>query len=202
MSLTSSLKNALAITACAFSLHAAVPPGWSFGSQTGEYECSIDPEASYNGQPSTYIRSKEGVKATLFGSMMQQFTAAQYTGKRIRLSANLKSAGVEEWGGLWMRVDDANHPAGGHPSVVAFDNMHDGIKDRSITGTKGWQNYSVVLNVPEGATAVSIGFLLHGTGALWVNGIRVDVVGPEVPVTGKPMAQSQHDAPVNLSFDK
>ncbi len=185
-------------------MQAAIPSGWFFaGSKPQEYDCSVDPTASYNGQLSTYIKSKEGIKTTGFGSMMQDFSAVPpYAGKRIRLSANLKSEGVEGWGGLWMRVDDANHPKNGYPLSVAFDNMHDGIKDRSIKGATGWQNYAVVLDVPEGATGIYIGFLLEGAGAIWVNGIKVDVVGLEVPVTGRPMNQTMHDGPSNLGFEK
>ena len=40
---------------------------------------------------------------------MQNFAPAQYAGKRIRLSANIKTEGVTSWSGLWMRIDDANH---------------------------------------------------------------------------------------------
>jgi hypothetical protein len=113
---------------------------------------------------------------------MQQFNAARYLGKRIRLSANLKSDDVKEWGGLWMRVEDARPPEGGYPLLLAFDNM----QDRSIKGTTGWQTYSVVLDVPERATDIYIGFLLYGPGTLWASGIKVEIVGSDVLVTGRP----------------
>jgi hypothetical protein len=203
LSLTSSLKSVAALAACAFSLQAAVPTGWFFaGSKPQEYNCSVDPGTPYNGQMSVYIKSKEGVKTTGFGSMMQDFSPTQYIGKRVRLSANLKSEGVEEWGGLWMRIDDANHPKNGYPSSVGFDNQHDGLKDTSVKGTSGWKNYSVVLDVPEGATGIYIGFLLSGPGALWVNGMKVEVVGLDVPVTGRSMTQAAHEGPANLGFEK
>lgn len=198
---TGNMKSAAALAVCAFALQAAVPTGWSLaGTKPGDYDCSIDPGAAHLGQPSTYLKSKPGIKATGFATIMQDFSAAPYAGKRIRLSANLKSEAVESWGGLWMRIDDANHPnpTNGHPSVVAFDNM----RDRSIKGTTGWRNYSVVLNVPEGATGIYIGFQLDGPGALWVNGIKFEVVGPEVAVTGKPLSQPAPQGPTNLSFEK
>src|SRR5262249_54070422 len=74
-------------------------------------------------------------------------------------------------------------------------------KDRSIKGTTGWQNYSVVLDVPEGATDIFIGFVLSGLGALWVNGIKVQVVGSNVPVTDRALNSVTH-GPTNLAFDK
>ena len=204
-SLRSSLRTLAALSAGAFALQAAVPAGWFFaGSKPQEYDCSVDPATPYNGQPSTYIKSKPGVKTTGFGSMMQDFGATQYVGKRIRLSGNLKSEGVDAWGGLWMRVDGSDHQKNGYPAMLAFDNMHDGLMDRSVKGTTGWQNYSIVLDVPEGATGIYIGFLLEGPGALWVNGLKVEVVGPEVPVTGKDPNQAPQlpEGPSNLAFEK
>jgi hypothetical protein len=194
-------KWAAALVMCAFALQATVPTGWFLaGTKPHDYDCSIDPGATYDGHPSTYLKSKPGIKATGFGTMMQDFSAAPYAGKRVRLSANLKSEAVESWGGLWMRIDDANHPNpnNGHPSVVAFDNMH----SRAIKGTTGWRNYSLVLDVPEGATGIYIGFQLDGPGALWVNGIKLEVVGHEVPVTGQPLNQPAPQGPTNLNFEK
>jgi hypothetical protein len=181
---TIALKSLAGRTVCGS--QASVPAGWNLaGTKPQEYNCSVDPAASYDNQLSLYLKSRQGVQTTGFGTLMQGFSADKYVGKRVHLSGNLKSEGVESWGGLWMRVDDANHPRSPYSSSVAFDNMHDGIKDRSIRGTTGWKNYSVVLDVPEGATDIYIGFLLDGPGALWVNGLKVEVVGPEFPVTGK-----------------
>jgi hypothetical protein len=197
------LKTIIALSACAISLQAQVPSGWHFaGSRPQEYDCSVDLATPYNGLPSTYIKSKPGVTTTGFGSMMQEFSPTPYLGKRIRLSANLKSEGVTSWGGLWMRVDDANHQRNGYPSSLAFDNMHDGLKDRSVKGTTGWQNYSVVLDVPTEATGIYIGYLLDGPGALWMSGVKVEVVGPEVPVTGRTMNAPPSNGPVNLNLEK
>ena len=47
--------------------------------------------------------------------------------------------------------------------VVAFDNTH----DRALRGTRGWQDYEIVLQLPLEATDVSFGVLLSGSGAVW-----------------------------------
>ena len=89
-----------------------------------------------------------------------------YRGKRIRFTANMKSEDVKGWAGLWMRVDGPRNPNGGPAPMIVLDNM----QSRAITGTKGWQSYSVVLDVPEDAGGIYHGILLSGAGAVWVNG--------------------------------
>ena len=163
--------------------------GWyKDGSKPQEYDFSVDPTTPYGGKASHRIQSKPGVKTTGFGTMDMGFSPALYICKRVRLSTYIKSEGVKEWGGLWMRVDDHRHLASGSPSVLAFDNMHDG-KDRAIRGTTEWQNASVVLDVPDGATGIFVGYLLSGPGTLWVSEIKVEVVGPDVPATGGPLLE-------------
>ncbi len=121
---------------------------------------------------------------------MQDFSADKYAGKRIRLRANVKAQGVRSWAGLWMRVDKQS-------TSVAFDNM----QDRPITGTTGWQNYAVVLNVPQDATGIFFGVLLTGPGTVWLNSVKVEVVGSEIPATGASAGTKKlHDEPTNLDF--
>ena len=185
LSLTGSLRPVAALAASVWAVQAAPPAGWVFAGRPQEYDCHADFASPHNGQPSAYLKSKEGIKPAGFASLAQDFNAAPYIGKRIRLSANLKSDGVLGWGGLWMRVDDANRPRNGYPSSVALDDMH----NRPVKGTTGWQTYSIVLDVPQGATGIYIGFLLAGPGTLWMSGNKVEVVGSDVPVTGKPLDQ-------------
>ena len=115
------------------------------------------------------------------GSMQQCFIASSYIGKRIRLSGALKSEGVTQRGGLYMEMWTNTDER------LAFDDMF----DRSIKGTTEWQTYSVVLDVPEGTEYVSTAFFLDGRGTLWANGMTLEVVGSDVPVTGQPVKQPE-----------
>jgi hypothetical protein len=80
---------------------------------------------------------------------------------------------------------------------LAFDNM----QNRPIKGTTEWKRYDVVLNVPQGATGVFLGILLDGPGQVWLNDVKVEVVGTDVPVTSQPV-MSLPDGPRNLGFDQ
>jgi hypothetical protein len=169
-------------------LQAAVPTGWHLaGSKPAEYEAGVDASAMYNERSSAYLKSKTAV-ADGFGTLMQDFSAEKYAGKRIRFSANVKAEEVQSWAGLWMRVDKQS-------TSVAFDNM----QNRRIKGTTGWQNYAVTLDVPQDATAIYFGVLLEGSGAVWLNGVKVEVVGSDIPTTDAGTARLPEE-PSNLDF--
>ena len=89
--------------------------------------------------------------------------------------------------------------AGTKPSeyevAVAFDNM----ENRAIKGTTGWQRYDVVLDVPKDATAISFGILLAGSGVVWLNGTKFEVVGADVPITNTG-EKVLPEKPINLKF--
>jgi len=185
-SLTYTLTTIAALTVCSLVLLAAVPQGWYLaGTKPASYEAGTDEQAGYHGHPSAYLKSKEAVTDG-FGTLMQDFRAEKYAGKRVRFSAFAKSEGVEDWAGLWMRIDKGSQS-------VAFDNM----QDRAIRGTTGWKAYEVILDVPQDATGIFFGVLLSKTGAVWLNSVKFEVVGSNVPTTGR----SERDAPTNLGFE-
>jgi hypothetical protein len=171
---------------------ATAPTGWYLaGSKPAEYESGVDAQALHDGHPSAYLKAKSPV-IDGFGTLMQDFRADQYVGKRMRFSASVRTEGVQNWAGLWMRVDRAS---GATP--LSFDNM----QDRPIKGTMDWQNYDVVLDVPEGATGIFFGVLLNGSGSVWLNAVKFEAVGTDAPTTGRNQTP-RPDKPTNLDFEK
>jgi hypothetical protein len=180
------------------SLSAAIPRGWYLqGNNPADYEVTVDHEAEYSHYASVVLRSKKST-ADGFGTLMQQFRAGDYRGKRVRLSGSVKAEGVQEWAGLWMRVNKDKF-------VVAFDNM----KERAVRGTQGWQDCEVVLEVPLTATDISFGLLLSGPGAVWLSHPRFETVPSYVPTTGHAMTPTEMEVskaafpegPANLDFE-
>jgi hypothetical protein len=180
-----------ATTALLFSpfLHAGgIPRGWYLaGSKPADYAAGVDPQVAHGGHPSAFLKAQK-TDAEGFGTLMQDFRAQKYAGKRIRLSAFAKTEAVRSWAALWMRIDKG-------ADSVAFDNM----QNRPLKGTLDWQNYQVVLDVPSDATGISFGVLLGGPGTVWLSNVRLEVVGPETPTTGNAAAQ-RPDGPTNLDF--
>ena len=188
-SLANGLKCIAILLASSLMLQATAPRGWYIaGSKPAEYESGVDAQAAYNGHPSAYLKAKQPV-VNGFGTLMQDFRADKYAGKRVRFTALAKTEGVQDWAGLWMRVDKG-------PAVLAFDNM----QNRPMKGTSAWQSYEVVLDVPQDATGIFFGVLLTGSGTVWLNNTKFEIVGAEVPTTGVGMAQHSN-APANLNFE-
>jgi hypothetical protein len=170
--------------------NSVLPQGWNLaGSNPAGYETGLDPQTSYRGFPSAYLKARAPATDG-FGTLMQEFNAGQYAGKRVRLTASVKAENVDDWAGLWMRVDKGS-------KAVSFDNM----RDRPIKGTTPWQDYEVILDVPQDATQIAFGVLLSKAGAVWMSGVRFEEVGMDVPATGKAPKQLP-DGPVNLNFEK
>ncbi len=166
----------------------STPFGWMLaGNAPQHYSISVDNKTFYQKGTSGLLQSS--VASDEFGTLMQTFRADVYRGKRLRYTAWVKTAGVEKWCGLWMRID------GIHDTQLGFDNMH----ERSIKGTVDWKEYFIVLDVPVTAEHIAFGVLLVGKGKVWVDTITFDEVDFSVPVTGKTPTYTH--GPVNLDFD-
>jgi len=112
--------------------------------------------------------------------------AESFRGKRLKFTGYVKTRDVAGTANLWFRVDGENG------QLLAFDNM----SDRPIKGTTDWKEYSVVLDVPETATALAYGIFISGAGMAWLNDVQMIEVGSGVKST----ATKLPDAPQNLDF--
>ena len=93
-----------------------------------------------------------------FGTLMQQIDAADYRGRRVRLSGLSKAAAVAGWAGLWMRVD-------GRRGVLAFDNMQSRPSPRGRTrrgARRGPRGSAAAAHASIRVEAVRIDSLLPG----------------------------------------
>jgi hypothetical protein len=190
------LKVAAAVTFSAGALCAAVPHGWYLaGSKPQNYQSGVD-DAQYNGHRVVYLRASTPTPDG-FGTLMQDFRADNYVGKRVRFSAMLKADNVANWAGLWMRIDK-NDSASSPPKTLVIDNMH----DRPVKGTEDWKNYQVVLDVPNDATGIFFGVVLNGSGNVLMSEVKVETVGLDVATTARPSdtAQPRPNTPTNLDF--
>ncbi|MCU0491280.1 MAG: hypothetical protein MUD01_06825 [Chloroflexaceae bacterium] len=164
-----------------------LPKGWfAAGSHPKTYHMGLDPAVRYEQSVAACIKATESPEG--FGTLMQMFKADAYRGQRLRFAAAVRAASVEQWAGLWMRVDGPNN------QMLAFDNM----RSRKISGSCDWTCHAVVLDVADSAINIAFGILLQGAGQVWLAGVRVEPVGTDVPVTEATCPV----APTNLDFSE
>ena len=78
--------------------------GWFLsGSHPHNFRMGTDRQVVHTGQASGYLQSEFVTGIDEFATIMQQFKADKYVGKRIKLSCFLKCEDVEQFAGAWMR---------------------------------------------------------------------------------------------------
>lgn len=192
--LTRVMLAVITLTLLSFDL----PSSWfKAGSDPKSYDMGIDKGAGQDGKNAATIKSNTK-KAKGFGTLMQNCLPDNYIGKRVRMTAMVKTQDVSDWAGIWLRVDEKESN-----SNISFDNMKDGKKDRSIKGTTDWTKYEIVLDVPVNATNLAYGALLVGTGQVWFDNIKFELVDNTVPTTGRDnQFKTANKQPVNLDFEQ
>lgn len=167
--------------------------GWFLsGSHPEHFEIKTDSKVFHSGNQSGYLGATHENSDEMFGTLMQQFQAEHYKGKRIRVSCYLKSKDATR-AAIWTRIDNIEN------RVLQFDNM----QNRQVTGTKDWNYYQNVLDVPTDSAVINFGVLLYGNGCVWVDGFKVEEVDEAIETT----TETHHIhllplEPTNLGFDE
>jgi hypothetical protein len=163
--------------------------GWfKAGAAPGDYETGVDTQVSMSGAPSGFLRNLVA-RPSGYGSLVHEVSAADYQGKRIRLSSFVKTQDVTDWAVLWMRIDAGRR-------VLTIDTM----MNRAIRGTTDWTRYDILLDVDQTATRVGLGAMLSGSGEIWLSGVKLEIVTSDVPVTST--SGRTWGAPRNLGFEE
>jgi transcriptional regulator with XRE-family HTH domain len=163
--------------------------GWYLaGSNPKSYKIGLDKSIYMTGSSSAFLESiDKDIKG--FGTLMQSCFADDYLGKRVKMTAYIKSNDVSEQAGMWLRVDSKEQG-----KVLGFDNM----QDRPIIGSKDWTKYEIILDVPEESASISFGVLLRGTGKIWFDDISFEIVDKMTETTGN--RSQPNKKPTNLDF--
>jgi erythromycin esterase-like protein len=178
------------------------PKGWFVaGSHPQNYDMSVDTTVKHSGRASAHIKFI-AANAEGFGTLMQMFKADDYRGKRVRMSAWMRSENADS-AQLWFRLDGAK-------GMQGFDNMG----NRAVKGTSDWKKYELTLDVSAATVNVGFGAMVVGKGQAWVDDFMFEVVGQNVPstnmLTPEQMKEEQEarqvpeypGQPLNLNFEE
>ena len=179
-----------------------MPVGWKRGGDNrGGFLTMLDKVVKHGGSSSASIKFA-GAEESGFSTLVQAVAADKFRGKRIRLTGWLRAEGTG-WGVMWMRVD-------GDKRLLGFDNM----MDRPVKSDGVWAQHEIVLDIPENAVNIYLGGMLSGKGQLWMDDLKLDIVGVDVPTTNqlspeqmklvdpdRNAKRSEVNLPVNLDFE-
>jgi hypothetical protein len=180
------ILSAVLLAALCSSATAANVEGWILsGARAKSYEIGEDTSEGASKKIPRFIRYTGG-DSSQFGTLMQQISAKNYQGKRVRFQALVKTREVNNWAGLWMSALRSREER-----PEAFYNS----QDKPIAGTTGWQLRSVTLDIPADATTLNFGVINAGSGQVWIDDLSLEVVGKDVPVDVMPGHYAPAEAP-------
>jgi hypothetical protein len=132
------------------------PSGW--GAVPGKV--FVDSKVVHSGRFSARLESRSAI------TLMAPVT---FSGEFLTLRGFLKTEGVSEFAGLWMRVD------GNSGNPVGFDNM----RSQGLHGSTDWKEYSIRIPLASNGTYVYFGVLTEG-GTTWADDLELLIDGRPV----------------------
>jgi hypothetical protein len=165
--------------------------GWFLaGSQPASYEINTTTDLERPGKVGCIKSNAKNIKG--FGTLMQMTEPGIYKGKRVKMSAFVKTENISDICTLWFRVD------GDNGKVLSFDNMD----NRPIKGTTPWRKYDIVLDVPDNSIALGYGLIISGAGTSYIDNLTFEIVDNSVPTTGTISQNKRPSEPINLNFEE
>jgi RNA polymerase sigma factor (sigma-70 family) len=132
------------------------------------YSAKPDPTVPRNGHPTTCFSSTADFRPAdwgIYDAGDRHIDA--YLGKKIRMTAWLKSEGVSQGSGLSIHVN-----GGGYKQLT-----NDGQKGkRPVRGTMDWRKYEAIADVPLDAQAIFCGVTMNGKGKIWIDDVQLEVI--------------------------
>ncbi len=173
------------------------PKGWRL---LGTPVAGVETSVKHSGGASAHIKYA-GEGSGSFAGLQQGFNADDYRGKRVQMSAWMKTEEAVS-AHLWMRLDD------GARKMLGFDNMD----HRPVKGTTDWHKYRITLDVPESTVNIVFGVYISDRGQVWVDDFGFDVVGMDITSTNMLTSEQMNEElafptraypqqPVNLGFE-
>ncbi len=129
-----------------------------------DYTSGTDETGPQPGRKSGYLKALVP-EPQGYADLRQAILAENYLGKRIRLSADIKTDGVEQQAGLYLRVID---PAMTKPpeerQLVAYQ------------GTQDWTRTEMEVEVPADSMYLLFGIGLTGKGQVWMTNVQLESI--------------------------
>ena len=148
---------------------------WRMEDKQGAYRVTLDTAVVHEGHVSAHIHC---TTASYMGNatLVQHVLADDYRGKRVRYSAWFKTSGVAKKPtagmALFMRVDGQTRMLGYFSTAV-----------RLFHTNAGWEQFSIVFDIPEETMGFALGVEVQASGDFWVDDGKFEVVSKDVDIS-------------------
>lgn len=157
---------------------AQVPAAWLMsGANADLYTMRLDRDVVHSGESSLQLRAQGKRDDEEWAVSVQIIDASAFRGRRVRLAGFLRSDDLGS-GGLWMRVDGI---VDGEAAQIVVDNTD----DRRLSGDQAWTHQEIVLDITPQSVTILYGAMIIGNGSLWIDGLSLEAVEDDAPVTAE-----------------
>ncbi|MGA2440292.1 MAG: hypothetical protein ABSH08_05005 [Tepidisphaeraceae bacterium] len=160
----------------------------------------MDPNATSSGKPALLLFSTTA-NPVADGNAFCRVDVTRFVGRRVRISAMLKGANLANWGGIAMAGIAQNG------KWVRFDTLSNqllnGAINRPLRGTTDWSRVEIVSDIPSDVWRLMVGLQMKGSGRVWIDDAKIEVVGNDVPTTDdqNPHLYSDYAPKYSLAMD-
>jgi hypothetical protein len=146
-------------------------PGWTLsGGGRHVYYVHRDTE----GDRTAWLLEPSSDTYGKYGTWMRSIDAGEYRSKRVRITATLKTEGATRRVDFWARAQAKTSPGDG-PGL--------GGDWKQLPPDSGWRQDVIVMDVPPETARLQYGVGVAGPGKVWLESAKLEIVGPDVPVT-------------------
>ncbi|MDR2849142.1 MAG: hypothetical protein LBW77_01150, partial [Verrucomicrobiota bacterium] len=136
------------------------PSGWQGAMADAQHRLAWSSDAPFSGARCLHAQTAPGAAPSWFGFMRSDFTVVP--GARCTIRVRVRGENVAGSAGWYVHVGD--------------DKISQRINQvaRAGDGTFGWKEVAITFTVPDGATRLQTGSVLHGTGAAWYDAFSLE----------------------------
>lgn len=133
--------------------------------QGKSYTFEVDPDGAWSAPGSAKIHRYGPEHYGLLSQNVQ--LQSGWVNKTARLTAQLKTQGATDTGAALVL-----QMTGSRGEILDWNHMN----DARVTQTQGWKIYSIDLKILPGTASIVVGVMLEGSGTLWADDIKLDIV--------------------------
>ncbi len=136
------------------------PLGWQTGQTTPRHRLAWSDEKPFSGTRCLKAETDAQAEAAWFGFVRSDF--AVVPGAHCTIRVRVRGANVKGTAGWYVHIGDEKNPQRVNQTA------------RTGEGTFDWKEQVIAFTVPEGATRLQTGSVLHGTGTAWYDALTFE----------------------------